>query len=57
MTEPQLLQQTESLQVQLAILHAQIDSGRPTAHEDLSLVSLISNWAGNDKYVSVHLFF
>jgi hypothetical protein len=43
MTEAQLLQQTESLQVQLANLHAKIDSGRPTAHKDLSLVSLIPN--------------
>jgi hypothetical protein len=57
MTEAQLLQQTGSLQVQLANLRAQIDSGRSTAHKDLSLVSLIPNWAGNDKFVGVHDFF
>jgi hypothetical protein len=57
MAEAFLRQQIESLQAQLASLQTQVNSGRPTATQDLSLVSLIPRWAGTDKSMSVHEFF
>jgi len=57
MAEAIFFHQIESLQVQLANIQTQIDSGRPTTTKDLLFVSLIPKWAETDKYMSVYEFF
>jgi hypothetical protein len=42
---------------EISNLLAQVSPGRPTAPKDLSLISLIPNWSGTEKSVSVKEFF
>jgi hypothetical protein len=52
----QIAQQMARLQLEVQSLQAQLQ-GRPTVTKDLSLVSQIPKWAGNDKAVPLHEFF
>jgi hypothetical protein len=55
MTET-VAQQMARLQLEVQSLQAQLQM-RPTATKDLSMVSLIPKWAGNEKAVHLHDFF
>jgi hypothetical protein len=49
-------QQMARLQLEVQSLQSQLQA-RPTVTKDLSLVSLIPKWAGNDKAIPIHDFF
>jgi hypothetical protein len=55
MTEA-VAQHMAKLQLEVQSLQAQLQM-RPSVTKDLSLVSLIPKWAGNDKAVPLHFFF
>ena len=47
----------EDLQPEINNLQAQVNSRRPTAQKDLSLISLIPKWSGTENSVRVKEFF
>ena len=47
----------EDLQAEISNLRAQVNSGRPTAPKDFSLIFLIPKWSGTENSVSVKEFF
>ena len=47
----------EDSQAEINNLQAQVNSSRPTAPKDLSLISLLSKWSGTENSVSVKEFF
>ena len=47
----------ENLQAETSNLRAPISSGRPTAPQDLSLISFIHKWSGTENSVGVNEFF
>jgi hypothetical protein len=49
-------QQIARLQQEILSMQAQLQT-RPSATKDLSLVSLIPKWAGNEKEIPMHEFF
>ena len=49
-------QQMARLQLEVQSLQSQLQT-RPTVTKDLSSVSLIPKWAGNDKAIPLHDFF
>jgi len=47
----------ESLQTEIKTLREQVNSGRPTVPNDLSLICLIPKWSGTETSISVDEYF
>jgi len=56
-TEARLKLELSEAQVEIQRLRERLTTAPPTAHKDLSLISLVPKWSGSESAISLEEFF